>query len=242
MSVAVEQYGQRGEMHNAMTRGKDNVAESLGDLLEPLRSRRSSGLLSLERLENGRFEEGEVYFHLGQPTYARAGNVVGQEAFTRLLSWRRFYFNFSANASPAHHTPAGVAPVTPRGEPPAAPVTRPLSPPPEPLQTASTATPASPSTTISPANLRVLGTGDPELLRTSLRDGLDIPGIEMLVPRKSSTDRNVLALPLTRPQRSLYLLIDGRRTIADLARTMRKGVQEIERLLSELLEKDLIAF
>jgi hypothetical protein len=228
--VAIEQYGRRGEMLNAMTRDRDNVAESLGDLLEPIRSRRSSGLLSLERLENGRFEEGEVYFHLGQPTYARTGNVVGQEAFNRLLGWRRFYFNFSTNASPAHLAPT-------------APVARSLPPQTEALQPASDASsaPQKPAT-ISPANLRVLGSGELELLRSSLRDALDIPGIELLVPHKSSADRNVLSLPLTRPQRSLYLLIDGRRTIADLARTMRKGIQEIERLLSELLEKDLIAF
>jgi hypothetical protein len=219
-----------------MTQGKDNVADSLSELLEPLRSRRSSGLLSLERLENGRFEEGEVYFHQGQPTYARVGNVVGQEAFTRLLSWRRFYFSFSVNTSSSY------PPLASRGEAPAAPTTDPLPPRFEPSQAANVPLPVPPSVTISPANRRVLGLGDFELLRSSLRDALDIPGIELLVPRRSNSDRNVLALPLTRPQRALYLLIDGRRTIADLARTMRKGVQEVERLLSELYEKDLIAF
>jgi DNA-binding Lrp family transcriptional regulator len=50
-----------------------------------------------------------------------------------------------------------------------------------------------------------------------------------------------MELPLTRPQRSIYLLIDGRRTVADLARCTRKSLQEVERLLSELRERGLIA-
>ena len=48
-------------------------------------------------------------------------------------------------------------------------------------------------------------------------------------------------LPLTRTQRSLYMLVDGRRTIADLARFTNKDVQEVHRLLSELQAHGLIS-
>jgi hypothetical protein len=67
------------------------------------------------------------------------------------------------------------------------------------------------------------------------------PGLEWLVPQKLGNDRDVLSLPLTRPQRSIYLLIDGHRSVADLARCTRKSLQEIERLLSELKERGLIS-
>ena len=67
------------------------------------------------------------------------------------------------------------------------------------------------------------------------------PGLEWLVPQKMGKERDVLSLPLTRPQRSIYLLVDGRRTISDLSRCTRKSMQEIERLLSELREQGLVS-
>ena len=67
------------------------------------------------------------------------------------------------------------------------------------------------------------------------------PGLEWLVPQKLGKDRDVLSLPLTRPQRSIYMLVDGRRTVSDLSRCTRKSLQEIERLLSELRERGLIS-
>ena len=51
----------------------------------------------------------------------------------------------------------------------------------------------------------------------------------------------MLSLPLTRPQRSIYFLVDGHRTVSDLARCTRKSIQEIERLLSELQDRGLVA-
>ena len=67
-------------------------------------------------------------------------------------------------------------------------------------------------------------------------------GFEALVPHRLSNEQNVLALPLTRPQRSIYLLIDGMRTVADLVRCTGKGMQDVERVLMELKQQGLIGF
>ena len=77
-----------------MTKGRDNAAESLSDVLELVRIRRQSGSLSIERFQGGRFEEGEIYFQGGQPTYARTGNMSGQEALTWMLNWHQVFFTF----------------------------------------------------------------------------------------------------------------------------------------------------
>jgi hypothetical protein len=77
-------------------------------------------------------------------------------------------------------------------------------------------------------------------LPVNISSNIPFSGLEQMVPHKRVIDRNVLALPLTRVQRAAYLLVDGRRTIADLARCMGKNVQEIRQLLSELQEQDLI--
>src|SRR5436305_2464977 len=67
------------------------------------------------------------------------------------------------------------------------------------------------------------------------------PGIEWLVPQKRGIEREVLGLPLTRRQRFVYFLVDGHRTVADLARCTGKNTQEIELILSELREQGLVA-
>jgi hypothetical protein len=48
-------------------------------------------------------------------------------------------------------------------------------------------------------------------------------------------------LPLTRRQRFIYLLVDGRRTIADLSRCTGKNIQEVQLILGELQEQGLVA-
>ncbi len=75
----------------------------------------------------------------------------------------------------------------------------------------------------------------------SLQSVASTPEIEWLVPQKRGIEREVLALPLTRRQRFIYFLVDGRRTVADLARCTGKNTQEIELILSELREQGLVA-
>src|SRR5438874_6257981 len=93
-----------------MTKGRDNAADSLGDVLELVRMRRHSGLLSVERIQGSRFEEGEIYFQTGQPIYARTSQMLGQEALLQLLSWRQVYFTFLADGPrPPANIPSAVA-------------------------------------------------------------------------------------------------------------------------------------
>lgn len=66
------------------------------------------------------------------------------------------------------------------------------------------------------------------------------PPRELLVPRKIGVPHQVLALPLTHRQRLIYFLINGQRTIADLARTSGKTIPEVEEVLRELLYHGLI--
>ena len=229
-----------------MTRGRDNAAERLGDILELIRMRKQSGVLSLERSLNNRFEEGEIFFQSGQPTYAHTGQLTGQDALAYLLGWRQVYFTFlndvprppttipASNPIPAQERVA-VSISTPQA--PAIPTT----PRPVPVNTAG-AMPTL-SANLPQANTDVLSnsveTNSTMYRPTNLNP--NTPGLEWLVPQKLGKERDVLSLPLTRPQRSIYLLIDGRRTIADLARCTRKSMQEIERLLIELQERGLIA-
>jgi len=162
-----------------MIKGRDNAAESLAHVLELIRTRRQSGLLSVGHMQENRFEEGEIYFQAGQTTYARTGQLLGQEALLRMLSWRQVYFTFLADQTHVN-IPSG-------------------------------------------------------------NSNGSTPGLEWVVPRKLRKEHDVLSLSLTRPQRSIYMLVDGHRTIADLSRCIRKSIPEVERLLSELQERGLVS-
>ena len=212
-----------------MTKGRDNAADSLGDVLELIRMRRQSGLLSVERIQGGRFEEGDIYFQAGQPVYARFGSLTGAEALNKLLSWRQVYFAFSTDQP---RPQVNIVPQTgARGV--ARATTDPLSTSVKPPASADTRVDTSPL--LNARNQRTTASQVPIASETNT------PGLEWLVPQKRGNDRDVLALPLTRPQRSIYLLVDGKRTVADLSRCIGKSMQEVERLLSELQERGLIA-
>ncbi len=194
-----------------MTKGRDDVAERMSDLFALIRTRRQSGLLSVERYENGRFEEGEIRFQKGQPVDAHIQNRVGQEALSQLLTWRQVYFLFVPEASNDIPPSASISPVIPQSGTPQSQVPR-----------------------LPPSNAN----RPPQSSPSSQSVG-DTSSYEQR-PQKLVSEQNVMNLSLTRPQRSLYLLVDGRRTVTDLARFTNKEVQEVYRLLSELQARGFI--
>jgi hypothetical protein len=188
-------------------------AEKLSDVLDLLSVRHCSGLLSVERFARGRFEEGEIYFEKGRPVYARHNQKSGEEAFARLKDWRQIYFAFDKNA---------LCPV-PRTIPPSSL-----------LPTAESARLPQPSFPGIPRDDNLPG------LRATLDLPLSNANVEQLVPHRSEVRLNVLSLPLTRAQRAVYLLVDGKRTIVDLARCIGKSIHTVVKVLDELLRLGLI--
>ncbi len=64
------------------------TAESVNSVLEAARMRRQSGRLRMEQYVDGRVQEGEIYLQAGQPVFVRLGQLIGQQALDRLLTWR----------------------------------------------------------------------------------------------------------------------------------------------------------
>lgn len=196
-------------------------AESLNGVLELARTRRQNGMMTLEHTQGGGVEEGEVFFQTGQLIHARVGHLVGQDALNWLMKWRNITYTTGTDASLQ-----SVATTTASNRQSAPPTSSP-SPKYVPLN-------GMPGTGPVSAQLQVNGRGSP-------LNNASTPGIEWLVPQKRGIEREVLALPLTRRQRFIYFLVDGRRTVADLARCTGKNTQEIELILSELREQGLVA-
>lgn len=203
-----------------MTKGRDIAAESVGNLLEVARAQQRSGLLRAEYSQNGRLEEGEIYLFAGQPIYARAGRLVGVEALNYVLSWRNIYFSFVTDVP---RPPANIFPA---------------------LRQSSMTTPLSPDTQrFTPPSFPV--TGGLRWRESSAHAAVPpqkgTSGIEYLIPQKNEPERDIFSLGLTRRQRLIYFMVDGQRTVADLARTTNKTVLEVELVLGELQELGLIA-
>lgn len=216
-----------------MTKGRDNAAESMKDVLALIRSRRQSGVLSVERFENGVFEEGEIYFQAGRPVQGFVGKLTGEAAMNHFMSWRRVYFTFSAMPPPtaATSTPSNPDNTLPSSQPPApypgrftqthpgqsgSPVTGPLS-----------------GDAGKPLPLPERTTGP--LARQSGYDPAT------LVPHKVSAQQNVMSLSLTRLQRSVYLLVDGHRNVADIARFTGKSIPEVMQIMLDLRARNLVS-
>ena len=201
-----------------MAKGK---AESVDNVLELARTRQQSGMVAIEHTQGGKVEAGEVFFQAGQPIYARVGHLVGQDALNWLLKWRNIYYTMGTDESTQTVGTTSASNVNSADSNP--------SPLPKysPLNRSSSTGPVG-------AHLPVDGRGSPS-------NNTPTPGIEWLVPQKRGIEREVLSLPLTRRQRFIYFLVDGRRTVSDLSRCTGKSIQEIELLLGELLEQGLVA-
>lgn len=201
------------------------AAESVGDLLAVARAQQRSGMLNAEHARSGHLlEEGEVYILSGCPIYARVGRLFGDEALRRLLSWRKISFSFVVD-----------------GSRPGANLTSAL-----PLQRMADS-PFFPSSQMPSAfSLRPSTTG--KLNWNGMNRSFNLPPIEedeadfsQLVPQKVGPQRDALSLPLSRRQRVIYFLIDGRHSIGDLVRFSSKTLSEVELILRELQEQGLIA-
>ena len=209
-----------------MTKGRDIAAESLGDLLEVARVQQRNGMLRAEYSQEGRLEEGEIYLFAGQPIYARTGRLVGADALNYLLGWRNIYFAFMTDVP---RPTANIFPSFRQNN-----ITTPLN---------------SRTQSLTPMQLPITGG-----LRWSAQEQRNkaqeppappresISGIENMVPFKHGPERDIFSLGLTRRQRLVYFLIDGQRSVAELARMTHKTVLEIEIVVSEIEDQGLIGF
>jgi hypothetical protein len=196
-------------------------AESLDGVLELARTRRQNGMMTIEHSQGGRVEEGEVFFQTGQPVHARVGHLIGQDAIKWLMNWRNITYTTGTDESLQSISSTAVN-----------------------NRNSTSSTPSPTPKYLSPNGIPTTGPVSGQLRfhgRGSQSSNISQPGIEWLVPQKLGIEREVLALPLTRRQRFIYFLVDGRRTVADLARCTSKNIQEIELILSELREQGLVA-
>jgi hypothetical protein len=79
-----------------MTQQRGTATNRLSTVITALQLGQKTGVLAIERGEGGTFEEGTIIFVHGKVTQATIESFTGKEAATKLFSWQACRFSFTA--------------------------------------------------------------------------------------------------------------------------------------------------
>ena len=205
-----------------MSQQQETPTDRLVSIIQRIQLGRGTGLLTARRGTGITFEEGTILFVNGKVTETRAGRRTGAEALNWLSTWGHCHYLFVASV--------------------VGPAKRPL-PPIQPSYNvgtdASVDTNATPYLATSPfrkplniseteqgntGELRLVPTTDPRL-------GTIAP---FHIRQLESALRVIEHMGLSRAHRRLFLLVDGQRSVQELARLTGRSDEEVYHLLRDL--------
>ena len=191
------------------------AAASFSDIIKELMLHRPSGLLMVWRADEPPREAIQIIIEHGRPTHARRGlyeEYISTSTLLWLNSWKNIYFTFQMKRAILQlPAPDNRLPT----------VTRPLpSMSPSPTQSSQSDADHTPYT----ANVPTLPSSLPS----------------QIVPSITPEGRKFPLTALPRYDRTIFLLINGRRTIANLAQLTRRPPVEIYASLTRLQKQQLI--
>ena len=187
-----------------MAQRRMTTTNQFSTVIDALQLGKKTGFLTVERGEGEAFEEGTIAFVNGQVVDATLGPYQGRDAATKLFSWQACRFSFVAM------TPEQIGPR--QGMPPV--LARPVE--------------AGEVDKRSQYRLSLVNPGAYEKLsRRPVQIAYDLESLEAIL---SIIDRQ----GFTRAHRRLFLLIDGKRSVEELAMLVRRTPDEVIALLKDL--------
>jgi hypothetical protein len=239
-----------------MVKARVTSTDRLSNVIEVVELGRRSGMLAVERGAGSTFEEGEIYFVGGHPTYAVTGTLRGRDALAALAQWGACRFAFQSDIS--QPTPNISDPLRPAGAPAERGV---ISQPGGPFPSSGGG--ASGFDWGTPARQPAYPSGGSGQLATGGSWGTSQPGGALSGsqpsrasasavgplgrrPRRAPDVRDLMVTVtthnLSRSHRTVLLLADGSHNVLDLARLASKSVDEVTQLLAELEARGLIYY
>jgi hypothetical protein len=238
-----------------MARARVTSTDRLSNIVEVVELGRRSGMLAVERGAGPTFQEGEIYFVGGHPTYAQTGNLRGREALAALAQWGECRFAFQADApQPAPNISGPLRSVGAPAERSA------IS---QPGMVPAAGWGASGSDWGSPARVPAYPSGGNGQAAPAGSWGSSQPGGSWSTsqpgranasavgplgrrPRRAPDVRDLMITVtthnLSRSHRTILLLADGSHNVLDLARLASKSIDEVTQLLAELEARGLIYY
>lgn len=219
---------------------------------------KQTGVFKVYRGQGSTREQGEIHFLEGRPTYAVLGHLVGNAALAVLQNWGECLYVFLEGPLPSYETgfyrpdfngqTGDLTPPPPMGYGPR------QTPPPAPAASRRQATGPSffTGTLSGPPGSDPRAAGGMTGALPTRRGNEYFPGSAtppparndrlhpQFVPRRVASMERVDGLPLERRERMVLLLIDGRRSVADLVRLTRRDEDEVQMVLMHLINQGLI--
>lgn len=198
-----------------MTQQYEAITERLVDIIATIKLELRSGKLTVKRGEGLTAEEGMVVFARGQVIQATVGRRSGSDALNWLSTWRQTRYTFM----PAETDKKAARSFTPL---PAVPLPSEYS-------------PAHPT---GPVPGEVETDKLPPAFSRNSRIALD--EVPYTMTELGEATARMGQIGLSRLYRSLYLLIDGRRSIGEIAHLVGKPVEEVRAMLRTLARLGII--
>ncbi len=209
---------------------------------------RQTGLLRVVRGQGPTREEGEIQFIDGQVARATVGQITGGAALQVLQNWGESYYlfldgvNILMGGYPSDSL-GWAAPPSSGSLPPAGSGSLPNG-------MFNTSQPGMmPLPDYGPPSGSMSGTPSDHAVRSLYNTGAMPYGRQQVaqrvldigyIPRRLAALNQAETAALDRRERQLLLLVDGRRTIADLIRLTRRGDDEIRMILTNLITQRLV--
>jgi len=189
------------------------MTDSLADLIQLLHLGGKSGTLTVERNIGTIVEDGYIIFSSGRVVEARVGQVNGLTAFNYLNTWQACRFSFANEIEASLQLPSSSLPKS-----------GPLS--------ASNGNHAT-DRAIQSGPLRAASNTYYEGTAASSSFPVRLLQGEVALQHPETTS-------LSRTHRRLLLLINGQRSVSELARLLTRSFEEMQALLADLERADLI--
>lgn len=230
-----------------MPQQRETTTDRLANVIQVIQLGRKTGLLTVERGEGVNYEEGFLTFVQGHLTQAQAGPLSYMEAFKWMNTWGTCRFAFipqdtgkqvAVPGTPPPNTPRpahlhGARPVHQQHH------TRPI----QQLQRDSQRdTP--PGLVVGQPNDPTNNLNSAQIARNRLNTGQFAPrsfAPQSAWPYEEAMHR-IEQIGLSRTHRRLFLLLDGKRELMELARLMGRNDDEVRQLLSDLERAGIIRF
>ena len=213
--------------------------ERLVQVLQSIALQQQTGLLSVEHAGGQGSEKGEIFFVNGDTVFARTERESGETALHRVMNWKEVCYIFAEgvkapkgmemrNRGRFARRPGNTRPIVPielqetRQTPaigiPAIPKS--IRPP------AITVTPAFPYAKIPVSSLQAVGV-----------ENHPQPGIHTVFRALPTATIQPVMTKMERRERIIFLLLDGRRTLQDVARLVHRDELDIAHILVRLYKQ-----
>jgi hypothetical protein len=198
---------------------RETMTDRLADIIHIIHLGGKSGILTVERGEGRTREEGVIVFVDGRVVEAKVGGTrSGAVAFNYLNTWLTCRFSFASHTANSSQMPRLSAPL--------------------PASSQQENVPQQPFTGTSSLNVRALlrqRTGQPQhnerQSNVAFPSRLEAGETALLHPEVT---------PLSRVHRRLLLLVNGQRSVSELARLASRRPEDVQQMLNDLERAKLI--